>query len=268
MKKKRLIPILLLKNGWLVQSRQFKRHQNLGNPITAVRRLSQWGSDELIYLDISRDDNYDIRRDDQGYKNRNSFLDIIKDISKETFMPISIGGKVGSLEDIESRLKLGADKVVINTKAFENIKFIEDAAKEFGSQCIVVSVDVKKINNNYRVFVDRGRKDTKMDSLFWVKEINNFGAGEILLNSIDRDGTGEGYDLDLLKIITDKVTCPVIACGGVGSWDHFEEAFRETNVDAVSAANIFQYIDQSVYLAKKYLYEKKINIRKPDILKI
>ena len=268
MKKNRLIPILLLKNGWLVQSRQFIRHQNLGNPITAVKRLSQWGSDELIYLDISRDDLYDIRRDDQGYKNRNSFLDIMKDISKETFMPMSLGGKICDLNDIEERLKLGSDKVVINTKAFEDPSFIESAAREFGSQCIVISIDVKIINNNYKVFIDRGRKETKKDPVSWSNEVYSAGAGEILLNSIDRDGKGNGYDLKLLDQVSNKVKCPVIACGGVGEWLHFEDALNKTNVDAVSAANIFQYIDQSVFLAKKFLYEKKLNVRKPDLLKI
>ncbi len=268
MKKNRLIPILLLKNGWLVQSRQFKRHQNLGNPITAVKRLSQWGSDELIYLDITRDGFYDMRRDDQGYSNRRSFLEIINDISKETFMPMSIGGKICNLEDIEKRLKLGADKVVINTKAYEENNFIEKAAKEFGSQCIVISVDVKIVDGEYKVFIDRGMKETNIDPILWSKKIYDLGAGEILLNSIDRDGTGEGYDLNLLQLVSNQVECPVIACGGVGEWSHFEEAFNKTNVDAVSAANIFHYIDQSVFLAKKYLYEKDLNVRKPDLLKI
>ena len=143
MKKKRLIPILLLKNGFLVQSRQFNRHQNLGNPTTAVQRLSEWASDELIYLDISRDEKYDMGRDDQGYKNNQSFFDIIKDVSYKTFMPITIGGKISNLKDIEKRLELGADKVAINTAAYKEKGFINEAAKEFGSQCIVVSIDYR-----------------------------------------------------------------------------------------------------------------------------
>ena len=131
MKKYRLIPVLLLKNGWLVQSKGFNRYQNLGNPTTAVRRISQWGSDELIYLDISTDEEYDIRRNDQNYPNRQSFLEIIEDVSKETFMPITVGGKISSIKDIEARLKLGADKVSINSEAFKNPSFIEQCSKEF-----------------------------------------------------------------------------------------------------------------------------------------
>jgi len=268
MKKNRVIPVLLLKNGWLVQSREFVRHQNLGNPIDAVKRLSKWASDELIYLDITRDDIYDIRRDDQGYENISSFLGIIESISKEVFMPMTIGGKIKNLHDIEERLLIGADKVSINTEAYEDDKFIEIAAKEFGSQCIVVSMDVKKTEQGNSVFTNFGTKDTGKDALFWSKRMENFGAGEILLNSIDRDGTGEGYDIELLDQISSECTCPIIALGGVGEWNHFKEALDKTKVDSVAAANIFQYTDQSVYLAKKYLSNNGCNVRKPDLLKI
>ena len=256
MKKKRVIPVLLLKNGWLVQSRGFSRHQNLGNPIDAVKRLSKWASDELIYLDISRDNVYDTRRDDQGYKNISSFLGIIENISKEVFMPMTIGGKIKNLNDIEDRLLLGADKVSINTEAYNNNKLIKDAAKEFGSQCIVVSMDVKKTKLGNRVFTSFGQMDTGYDPLYWSKIMEDYGAGEILLNSIDRDGSGEGYDIELLDQISSECSCPIIACGGVGEWEHFKEALDKTNVDSVAAANIFQYTDQSVFMAKKYLYNR------------
>ncbi len=154
MLKKRLIPIVLLKNGWVVQSKLFKEYQNLGNPLQTVKRLSEWCSDELIYLDISKDNNYDIKRNDQNYPNRKNFIEIISDVSKVSFMPLTVGGKIKNLNDIELRLKEGADKVSINTYAFRDKKFIKYAAKEFGSQCIVISIDVKKINNNYKVFVN------------------------------------------------------------------------------------------------------------------
>jgi imidazole glycerol-phosphate synthase subunit HisF len=268
MKKKRVIPVLLLKDGWLVQSRSFVRHQNLGNPITAVRRLSEWASDELIYLDISRGENYDMRRDDQGYKNRSTFLEIVEDISKESFMPTTLGGKIKTLKDIEDRLKLGADKIVINTEAFRQKGFIDSAAKEFGSQCIVVSIDAKLVNGHYKVFVACGQENTGLSPAVWARTMNHAGAGEILINSIDRDGQKEGYDINLIEEVSINVECPVIACGGVGEWEHFYEAFEKTSVDAVAAANIFHYTDQSVYFAKKYLYEKKVNVRKPDLLKI
>ncbi|MFH1148451.1 MAG: imidazole glycerol phosphate synthase cyclase subunit [Pseudomonadota bacterium] len=266
MKKKRLIPVLLLKNGWLVQSKGFARYQNLGNPIIAVKRLSEWASDEMIYLDISRDENYDMRRDDIGHPNRHSFLEIIEDVSKMAFMPITVGGRVRSLPDFENRLAHGADKISINTKAIDDRRFIEEAAKEFGSQCIVVSIDVKLRDCEYVVVAEGGRRETAYGPCEWARIAEQQGAGEILLNSIDRDGMKNGYDLDLLNEVAASVRMPVIACGGVGQWAHFGEALEKTNVDAVAAANIFHYMDQSVYLAKKHLYEQGCNVRPPDLL--
>lgn len=268
MKKKRLIPVLLLKNGMLVQSRGFQRHQILGNPITAVKRLSEWASDELIYIDISRDDNYDLKRDDQGYENVKNFLGIIDYISKETFMPITIGGKIQELKDIEQRLILCADKVSINSKAIENRKFISDAAKEFGSQCIVVSIDAKKVDNEFYVFSKFGKINSQIKVKEWLKIVQDEGAGEILLNSIDDDGMGLGYNTKLLNEISDEIKIPIIICGGVGDYTDFEEGLKNPKIDAVAAANIFHYRDQSVYLAKKYLYDQGYNVRKPDLLNI
>jgi imidazole glycerol-phosphate synthase subunit HisF len=268
MKKNRLIPVLLLKNGWLVQSKGFCKHQNLGNPITAVERLSEWASDELIYLDISKDDTYDTRRNDQGYENRGTFIDIIRDVSRVTFMPITVGGKIRSLKDIEYRLSAGADKVSINTAAIIDPDFIKEASNEFGSQCIVVSIDAKKVDDVYRVFANGGSDETNLTPDVLARKVELAGAGEIIINSIDNDGVGRGYDLKLVGMIADAVNIPVIACGGVGEWDHFSDAFTKTKADAVSAANIFHYRDQSVYLAKKHLYDLGLNVRKPDIIKI
>lgn len=268
MKKNRLIPVLLLKNGWLVQSKEFSRYQNLGNPTTAVRRISEWGSDELIYLDISKDEKYNIRRNDQNYPNRQSFLDIVEDVSKVTFMPITVGGKIRKLEDIEVRLRLGADKISINTMAISNPSFIEESAKEFGAQCIVVSIDAKISEGKYLVYDHKNSCSTKLDVLDFSKKVEDMGAGEILLNSVDRDGLGSGYDINLLNLLAEEVKIPIIACGGVGEWHHFQIALENTKVDAVAAANIFHYKDQSVYLAKKFLCENKMKIRKPDLLTI
>jgi cyclase len=268
MKKKRLIPVLLLRNGWLVQSKNFSRYQNLGNPTFAVKRLSEWASDELIYLDISKEDYYDIRREDQGYPNRNSILEIIKDVSKVAFMPIAVGGRINSLSDIEERLLAGADKVTINTKAMEDINFIKSAAKEFGSQCIVVSIDVKMENNHYRVMAEGGRIPTDYNPVGWSKIVETQGAGEIFLNSIDRDGMKNGYDISLIKMVAENINIPVIACGGAGRWEHFEEAFEKTKVDGVAAANMFHHSDQSVYLAKKFLYEKRHKMRPPELITV
>ncbi len=268
MKKKRLIPVVLLRNGWIVQSRDFCEYQNLGNPVTTIQRLSEWASDEIIFIDISNDEEYDMRRDDQGYSNRTNFVDILKDISKATFMPMTVGGKIRSLDDIEIRLKHGADKVCLNTMAIENIDFIKEASNEFGSQCIVISIDAKKMNDSHKVFSHFGKKETKFSPVELSMLVEEFGAGEIFLNSIDNDGVGKGYDIDLVNNVCKAVNIPVIACGGVGEWDHFCEVLDKTNVDAVSAANIFHYIDQSVFIAKKHLYDSGYNFRRPDLIKI
>ena len=268
MKKNRMIPVVLLRNGWIVQSKKFSNYQNLGNPVTSVKRLSEWASDEIIYIDISKDDNYDMRRDDQGYANRSNFIDIIKDVSKIAFMPITVGGKIRTLKDIEDRLKNGADKVCLNTMALKDVEFIEKSAKEFGSQCIVISIDAKFSNGIHKVFSDGGKNETEYTPANLAKKVESYGAGEILINSIDNDGQGNGYDIDLLNQVCNSVSIPVIACGGVSKWDHFSEAFDKSKVDAVAAANIFHYIDQSVYLAKKHLFDAGYNVRKPDIIKI
>ena len=267
MKKNRLIPVLLLKDGMLVQSNGFSKYRNLGNPVTAVKRLSEWAADELIYLDISKENNYDLRRDDIKHPNRNNILDIIEDVSKATFMPITVGGRIRTLKDIEDRLKKGADKISVNTKPLEDKKFIHEAAKEFGSQCIVISIDVKLIDDRYTVISEGGKKRTPYDPVSWAQQCANEGAGEILLNSIDRDGTKNGFDIELIRQVTDAVKIPVIALGGAGEWEHFAEVLTKTKADAVAAANLFQHIDQSVFLAKKYLYGNKFNLREPFILR-
>lgn len=268
MKKKRLIPVLLLRNGWLVQSKQFRRYQNLGNPVSAVKRLSEWASDELIYLDISHDDSYDLRRDDLGHPNRHSLFEIIEDVSKVAFMPITVGGGIRSIQDIEKRLLLGADKISLNTMAVEEPKLVELAAREFGSQCIVVSIDVKITEEGFRVATHGAAQVTTYSPQDLAKMMEQLGAGEILLNSVERDGMKNGYDLELLDQVVDSISIPVIACGGVGDWGHLAEALEQTGVDAVAAANIFHYSDQSVYLAKKFLYERGLNVRCPDLLAI
>ena len=268
MKKKRLIPILLFQNGHIVQSKAFTRHQRLGNPFTAVERLSEWGSDELVYLDISKEDNVEVGRSDLKQSSSKNFLEIIKDVSKSTFMPFSVGGRIRNLKDIENRFKIGADKIVINSVFFENNFLVSEAAKEFGSQSIIHSIDVKKIDGLYLVFSQGGSKKEIITLEECLKRSENEGSGEILINSIDRDGKGNGYDLELLNLVCKITKLPVIACGGVGKHEHLYEAIANTKVDAVAAANFFHYSDQSVYLSKKFLFDKKVNIRKPKFLDI
>jgi len=266
MKKNRLIPVLLLRNGFLVQSKGFVRYQNLGDPITAVKRLSDWESDELIYLDITRDGGYDPGRDDKGHPNRDNIIDIIRDVSRCCLMPITFGGRIRTLEDIAMRLTNGADKVSINTKALEDPAFITRAAREFGSQCIVVSIDAKLETGKYVPMSNGGRQPSSYEAVTWAKVVECHGAGEILINSVDRDGMKTGYDIELVRSISEAVSIPVIAMGGVGQWSHFSEALEKTKADAVAAANIFHYYDQSVYLAKRHLYDGGYHVRPPDLI--
>ena len=265
MKKKRLIAVLLLKDGNLVQAKNFKFYQNLGNPEQSVKRLSEWGSDELIYLDISQK-KYDLGRDDLKYKSNFNMLEIIKRFSKLSFMPTTIGGKIKNLKDVEKRLLIGADKISINSAALKKPELISQIAKEFGSQSIVISVDVKKINNDYKIFYDCGKTQSNYSLKDWLKIIYNNGAGELLINSIDRDGSQKGYDINLLKIVTKNCKIPVIALGELETFLIFMRVLK-TNIDAAAAANIFQYSDQSVFLAKEFLY-KKIKVRQPTLLTI
>lgn len=266
MKKNRLIPVLLLRNGFLVQSKSFSRYQNLGDPITAVKRLSDWASDELIFLDITREGGYDLKRDDKGHPNRENIIEIVQDVAQYCHMPITFGGRIRTVEDIAARITGGADKVSINTKPLEDPAFITAAAREFGSQCIVVSVDVKIVDGKYTVMTDGGRKPTAYDPVTWAKIVQEHGAGEILLNSVDRDGLRNGFDINLIDQVSRAVRIPVIALGGVGEWEHFVEAFQKTQADAVAAANIFHYFDQSIYISKKYMYERGCNVRPPDLI--
>ncbi len=267
MLKKRLIPCLFLKNGHLVRSENFSYHQLLGDPIAQVERINSWSADELIYIDISNDDHYDLRRDDKKIKSINNIYDIIERVSKTCFIPLTFGGNIKTIEDIKERLKRGADKVVINTLAFENPDFINEAAKVFGRQCIVVGIDVK-INSKkeYEVYVGHGKKPTGFNPVLWAKEVEKRGAGEIFLNSIDRDGTAQGYDIPLINMVVDAVSIPVIACGGVGSFSHFIDGIKEGGASAVSAGNIFNFTENSVIEAKKVLKNAGINIR--PIIKI
>ncbi|RED44296.1 imidazole glycerol phosphate synthase subunit HisF [Aestuariispira insulae] len=266
MKKNRLIPVLLLKDGYIVQSKLFAKHQDLGNPVTSVQRLSAWASDELIYLDISRGGKYRSDRDDKKQRGLNTPLEVLEEISKVCFMPLTFGGRIRSLQDIEDRLKRGADKISINTQALREPEFITQAAKEFGSQCIVVSIDVKKVDGDHVVMTGYGQETTSLKPLDWAKQVESLGAGEILLNSIDHDGMRMGYDLPVLDLVSTNVQVPVIALGGVGDWWDFGDALDETNVDAVAAANIFHYYDQSVHVAKKYLHDNGYNVRPPDLI--
>lgn len=265
MRKKRLIPVVLLRGGMVVQSKAFKRYQALGNPATMVGRLSNWSSDELIYLDISREAGYDLNRDDLKYQNRNDFLEILSDVAAKCFMPLTVGGGIRSLEEARLRIRAGADKIAVNTGAFRDPALLSRCAAEFGCQAVVLAVDARRREGGgWEVFVDGGRMATGRDPAAWALEAQERGAGEILLGSIDRDGAGSGYDLDLIARVAQKVKIPVVALGGVGNWDHLAQGL-DAGADAVAAANIFQYTENSVHLAKEHLYRRGYPVRRPRV---
>ena len=263
MLKNRLIPVLFLKNGHLVRSENFSIHQKLGFPDTQVERYNTWNVDELIYIDISPEDRYDIGRDDIGScQNYKSIIDIIKSVSLKCFMPLTVGGRIRSLEDIRIRMESGADKVVINTAAIEDTEFITRAAREFGSQAIVVSIDAyRHESGNHEVFSHLGKKPTGLTCDTFAKVAEEMGAGEIFLNSIDRDGSGAGYDIELLQKVVKSTNIPVIACGGVGSYSDFSKGLIEGGASAVAAGNIFHFKEMSYILAKKAMKRDGMNVR-------
>ena len=265
MLKYRLIPVVLLRNGVMVQSKGFKRYQLLGNPTTIVERISAWASDELVYLDISQQGSYDLGRDDLNAENRDDILDILGDVSRKCFVPLTFGGGIRELADVAERVRNGADKVTINTQALETPDFIDSSSKEFGAQCIVVSIDAQRTGDEWAVFSRGGRQPTGRAPSEWASEAEGRGAGEIFLNSIDRDGAGDGYDVALIRSVVDAVSIPVIACGGVGEWTHLAEGVTKAGASAVAAANIFNYTENSVYKAKAFLYEEGLNFRAPAL---
>lgn len=263
MVKKRIIPVILLKNGIIVQSRLFSRYQPIGNPIASVERFSNWESDELIYLDISSEGGYDIRRNDLTYSKFETLPKMINLISEKCFMPLTFGGGIRTIEDVEIRLKNGADKITLNTMAIENTEFITEVAKKYGSQAVVVSIDVKETENKNYLVYKGGKEPTSLDPRAFALKCEDFGAGEILLNAIDRDGTKTGFNINLINYVNDQLHIPLIAVGGAGNWEHFEEVLNKTDVSALAAANIFQHSENSVFNCRKYLFEKELNIRPP-----
>ena len=263
MTRPRLIVCLFLKNGLIVRSQKFERHQIIGTPISTVQRLSNWNVDELVLLDISEEDYHDMRRDDLQVRYKGtSTIDILRQVSEVCFMPLSFGGRIRSLDDINARLEAGADKCVINTQAVETPIIIEQAAKQFGTQCIVANIDVLRHNDqSLEVYTKGGSHPTGLNPVKWAKKLEGLGAGEIFLNSIDRDGAGNGYDIDLISQVADAISIPVIACGGVGSYDDFPAAITEGHACAAAAANIFHFFELSYPLAKQSCLDAGIPMR-------
>ena len=263
MTRPRVIPVLLLKHGVIVRSQLFKVHQVIGNPMSTVERYSQWNADELVILDISRGgEDYDLRRDDlhQQYAG-NTAIDVLRAVSKVCFLPLTFGGRIRSLEDIAERLNAGADKITLNTAALQDPGLVARAARRFGAQCIVVSIDARRLDDDrHEVFGDGGRMATGKRPADWAREVERLGAGEIFLNSIDQDGSAHGYDLDLVREVAQAVSIPVVACGGVGRYADFPAALQ-AGASAAAAANLFHFFELSYPHAKTACLDAGIAVR-------
>jgi cyclase len=250
MLSKRIIPCLDVKAGRVVKGVKFLELRDAGDPVEIARVYDHQGADELCFLDITA-----------SHENREIILDVVARTADQVFMPLTVGGGINRAEDIRNLLKAGADKVSINTGAVNRPEFVREAAEIFGSQCIVVAIDAKRVNNHWEVFTHGGRNPTGIDACEWAKRMEDYGAGEILLTSMDRDGTKAGYDLELTRAIADGTGIPVIASGGVGNLEHIYEGFTQGHASAALAASIFHYGEYSVAECKNYLHERGIPVR-------
>lgn len=261
MLKTRLIPVLYIKNGLIVRSEDFSYHQNIGNVINEACRYNEWDVDELVYIDISREKQYDLRRDDHKIKSTNTIDQIIKGISKVCFMPLTFGGGIRSIEDVDVRIQNGADKVTLNTGAFDNPDLIRTVAHKYGAQCVVISIDYRLVDGVPLVHTEFGQKNTHAVVFDWIKECERIGAGEIFLNAIDRDGKAIGYDIETIGKAVEASRLPVIGCGGAGEMNDFVEIAKQTRVSAIAAGNMFHFTERSYPRAKQLLKKEGINVR-------
>ena len=251
MLKNRIIPCLDVKNGRVVKGINFVELKDAGDPVEQAKIYSEGGADEICFLDITASN-----------ENRDTIIDIVKKTAKNCFVPLTVGGGIRTIQNITDLLLAGADKVSINTAAVNDINLVVDASKKFGSQCIVVAIDAKNISKNkWEVFTHGGRNKTGIDVVEFSKKVEKAGAGEILLTSMDRDGTKLGYDIELLKMVTGSTNIPVIASGGVGTLDHLYDGIITGGASAVLAASIFHYGEHSIKAAKEYLNSKKVPVR-------
>ncbi|PPR61200.1 MAG: Imidazole glycerol phosphate synthase subunit HisF [Alphaproteobacteria bacterium MarineAlpha3_Bin7] len=250
MLKTRLIPCLDVKNGRVVKGVNFIDLKDAGDPVEQAKFYDDSGADELCFLDITA-----------SHENRGTILGVVERTAEQCFIPLTVGGGIRTLEDIRRLLKAGADKISINTAAVKNPKLVESAAKKFGSQCVVVALDARRTNKSYEIFTHGGRTQTGLDALDWAKRMESLGAGEILLTSMDRDGTQKGFDLELTQMIADAVKIPLIASGGVGKLQHLVDGVKVGHASAVLAASIFHFGAYSIGEAKTYMESKGIAIR-------
>ena len=248
---KRIIPCLDVRNGKVVKGVNFEGRKDVGDPVECAAEYNLQGADELVFYDITA-----------SFEGRGVFLDVVRETAKKVFVPLTVGGGIKTVDDIRDALRAGADKVSVNSQAVQNPQLIKDGADVFGSQCICVGVDAKKIaDNKWTVFINGGRVDMKLDLIEWVKKVEELGAGEICLNSIDADGTKAGFDIDMLKAVCDAVKIPVIASGGAGKIDDFSEVFEKTGATAALAASLFHFKELTVGEVKNHCKSKGIIVR-------
>ncbi len=252
---KRIIPCLDVDNGRVVKGVKFVEIRDAGDPVDNARRYNQEGADEITFLDITASSD-----------NRDTMVHVVEDVASEVFIPLTVGGGIREIADVRKMLNAGADKVAINTAAVFNPEFVKQAADRFGSQCIVVAVDAKKVSQpgeaeRWEIFTHGGRKPTGIDALEWVARMDEYGAGEILLTSMDRDGTKIGFDLGLTRHVAESVKIPVIASGGVGTLEHMAEGVIDGKADAVLAASIFHFGEYRIAEVKEYMKSRGIEVR-------
>lgn len=248
---KRIIPCLDVKDGRVVKGVKFLQLRDAADPVEIAKFYDAQGADELVFLDITA-----------SHEKRKTFINIVREVAKSIFMPFTVGGGISTISDMEKMLLAGAEKVSVNTAAVKTPKIILQGAKRFGSQCIVTAIDAKACGKNkWEVVTYGGRRPTGIDAVKWAKRVQDLGAGEILLTSMDYDGTKDGYDIALTKAITDKVNIPVIASGGAGSPKHMSEVFKKANADAALAASIFHFKEYGIRETKEYLSKKGIGVR-------
>lgn len=247
---KRIIPCLDVKDGKVVKGTNFVSLREMGDPVVLATFYSENGADEIIFLDISATN-----------EGRKTVVDMVKSTAENIFVPFTVGGGVRTIDDVTNLLQAGADKVGINSAAVQNPSLIQEASERFGSQCIVVAIDAKKFPNGWHVMTHGGRQDTGIDVIEWAKKVEEFGAGEILLTSVDCDGVKEGFDIQLTNAIVSEVRIPVIASGGCGKLEHFPEVFVNTDVSAALAASIFHEGTYTIQEVKKICQENGVNMR-------
>ncbi|AHE96149.1 imidazole glycerol phosphate synthase [Thermocrinis ruber] len=247
---KRIIPCLDVDKGRVVKGVKFQNLRDAGDPVEVAKNYEEQSADELVFLDITA-----------SAEERKIMIEVVQRVAETIFIPFTVGGGVSSLEDIRRLLSAGADKVSINTAAVKNPQLIYESAKRFGSQCIVVAIDAKRSERGWEVYIHGGRTPTGLDAVEWAKRVEGLGAGEILLTSMDADGTKKGYDIELCRAVASAVSIPVIASGGAGTMEHFYEVFTQTNVDAALAASLFHFKEVSIPELKAYLKNKGVHVR-------